>query len=45
MARLIVGERDLTLVGADRGLVGTLARHLEDSLRDLIVTRSDALAA
>jgi hypothetical protein len=45
VARLIVGERDLTLVGADRRLLGTIARQLEDSLRDLIVTRSDALAA
>jgi hypothetical protein len=45
VARLIVGEQDLTLVGADRRLVGTLARQLEDSLRDLIVTRPDALAA
>jgi len=45
VARLIVGERDLTLVGADRMLVDTIASQLKDTLRDLIVMRSDALAA
>jgi hypothetical protein len=43
--RLIVGERDLTLVSADRMLLREIATHLEVSLRGLIVASPDALAA
>lgn len=45
VARLIVGERDLTLVSADRGILLEIATHLEASLRGLIAPRSGALAA
>jgi hypothetical protein len=45
VARLIVGERDLTLVSADRALLREIATHLEASHRGLIVASPDALAA
>lgn len=45
VARLIVGERDLTLVSADRGILLEIATHLEASLRGLIAPRSGALTA
>ena len=45
VARLIVGERVLTLVSADRVLLGEIATHLEVSHRGLIVASPDALAA
>lgn len=45
VARLIVGERDIALVGADRGTLLEIATHLEASLRGLIAPRHDALAA
>ena len=45
VARLIVGERDIALVSADRGTLLEIATHLEASLRGLIAPRPDALAA
>ena len=45
VARLIVGERDVALVSADRGTLLKIATHLEASLRGLIAPRPDALAA
>jgi hypothetical protein len=45
LARLIVCEREMTLVSADRKAVIDLAALLEESLHGLIAPRSDALAA
>jgi hypothetical protein len=45
VARLIVGERDIALLSADRGTLLEIASHLEESLRGLIAPRPDALAA
>jgi hypothetical protein len=45
VARLIVGERDIALVSADRGTLLEIATHLEASLHGLIAPRHDALAA
>ena len=44
-ARLIVGDRALTLVSADRVLLREIATHLEASSPGLIVAGPDALAA
>ena len=45
VARLIVRERDIALLGADRETLLEIAAHLEASLRGLIAPRRDALAA
>ena len=45
VARLIVGEGDITLVSADRGTLLEIATHLEASLRGLIAPVPDALVA
>jgi hypothetical protein len=45
VARLIVCEREMTLLSADHGTLLELAALLGDSLRGLIAPRTDALAA
>jgi hypothetical protein len=45
IARLIVRERNLDLVSAERGTLLEIATHLEASLHGLIAPRQDALAA
>jgi len=45
VARLIVDERTLTVFSAERGTLAEIAAHLQASLRGLIASDSDALAA
>jgi hypothetical protein len=45
IARLIVRERNIDLVSAERGTLLEIATHLEASLHGLIAPRQDALAA
>jgi hypothetical protein len=45
IARLIVRERDIALLSADRETLLEIAVHLEASLRGLIAPHHDALAA
>jgi hypothetical protein len=45
VARLVVLERELRLVSADRGTLIIVAAYVEEDLRDLIQTRPDTLAA
>ncbi len=45
IARLIVCEREMTLLSADHKTVVEVAAHVEESLRGLIAPRSEALAA
>jgi hypothetical protein len=45
LARLIVCEREMTLLSADYKAITELAAVLEGNLRGLITPRSEALAA
>jgi hypothetical protein len=45
VARLIVGEHEMTLVSADRGILLEIVADVEHSLGGLIAPASDALAA
>lgn len=45
VARLIVGEREVALFSGERGMLAEIEAHLQVSLRGLIVSHPDALAA
>jgi hypothetical protein len=45
VARLIVDERTVTVFSAERGTLAEIVAHLQASLRGLIASGSDALAA